>query len=508
MAEFEQLLLQQKASKDIIDTFLRNSFPQNQGESGADAEAARPSDHLLNARLSQLDDLWKEFHQRHLQLYSHASANPDVDYFTTGAYYKTNTSYSEAQAELKQALQMQPASPGGTVLHPNVTLRNDPSSTLRLTKLSPPSFDGDPMNWESFKERFTTMVKDVASIPKVHKLQHLLSCLEGDAAKAFKNTRIIAANFDVVWTQLLNRYDRTRARLENHLFHIISVPHAKRTASDLTHLIDTMRESIRALEDMGRPTVYWDDWFVYLTASKLDKFTREDWEKSIEGNDDFPTFDDLADFLERRAQSLRTVHGAEQSTASTTKPVPNKKSVAVHATPKTNQSNKSQPSCPVCTENHFLAKCSKFLAMNLQQRSSVVQSKRLCKNCLRSGHFSEKCRSSYRCQTCHGLHHTKLHQEQSSTPEANHHQSPISQQPEEHSSASTINLHVASQASPAVLASTPYLRLTFTQSSCNQRSNAADPMLRSPKVSCQDGSSWVLLDNSHDHLLRQHFTPA
>ena len=103
MVEFEQLLLQQKASKDIIDTFLINSIPQNQGEGGADAVAARPSDHLLNARLSQLDDLWKEFHHRHLQLYSHASANPDVEYFTTGAYYKTNTSYVEAQASFADA---------------------------------------------------------------------------------------------------------------------------------------------------------------------------------------------------------------------------------------------------------------------------------------------------------------------------------------------------------------------------------------------------------------------
>ena len=81
------------------------------------------------------------------------------------------------------------------------------------------------------------------------------------------------------------------SKLETHFFHMNSALHVKRTTADLTQLIDTLRESIRALEDVQRPTVYCDDWFVYLTVSKLDKTTREDWEKSIENDDEFPVFD-------------------------------------------------------------------------------------------------------------------------------------------------------------------------------------------------------------------------
>ena len=75
------------------------------------------------------------------------------------------------------------------------------------------------------------MVKSIASIPWFHKLQHLLNCLKGDAAQAFQNTKIIATDFDVIWNQLLKRYDRIRARLETHFIYMISAPYVKRTAA-------------------------------------------------------------------------------------------------------------------------------------------------------------------------------------------------------------------------------------------------------------------------------------
>ena len=79
------------------------------------------------------------------------------------------------------------------------------------------------------------MVKSIASIPRVHKLQHFLNCVKGDAALAFKNTKIIGTDFNVMWNQLLKRYDLIRARLETPFVYMISAPHVKRVAADLAH---------------------------------------------------------------------------------------------------------------------------------------------------------------------------------------------------------------------------------------------------------------------------------
>ena len=57
------------------------------------------------------------------------------------------------------------------------------------------------------------MVKDGPDLAPVLKLQHLLSCLDGDAARRLSNLQVIGANFEVAWDTLECRYDNKRLRL-------------------------------------------------------------------------------------------------------------------------------------------------------------------------------------------------------------------------------------------------------------------------------------------------------
>ena len=65
-------------------------------------------------------------------------------------------------------------------------------------------------------------------------------------------------------------------------------PASSKSVSDLTGLLDTTHECIRALKSLDRPVNSWDDWFVYLIVYNLDPVTREDWERSLEGTETFP----------------------------------------------------------------------------------------------------------------------------------------------------------------------------------------------------------------------------
>lgn len=47
---------------------------------------------------------------------------------------------------------------------------------------------------------------------------------------------------------------------------------------------------------------------MHVIIFKLDQHTREDWEKSLEGSDDYPTYDKLFSFLENRVKSLDDAH--------------------------------------------------------------------------------------------------------------------------------------------------------------------------------------------------------
>jgi hypothetical protein len=68
-----------------------------------------------------------------------------------------------------------------------------------------------------------------------------------------------------------------------------------------------------------------------------------------------------------------------------------------------------------CSGLHSLAKCEGFLSLAVEQRSTLAREKRVCFNCLRSGHFTPKCPSKSRCARCRRPHHTLLHPEEGRT---------------------------------------------------------------------------------------------
>ena len=81
----------------------------------------------------------------------------------------------------------------------------------------------------------------------------------------------------------------------------------------------------------------------------------------------------------------------------------------------TDRSNETQQQqvthCPVCTASHHLSRCWKYKDKSSADKMSLVRAKKLCINCLRPGHFSQKCSSKFTCRVanCGKRHHTSLH---------------------------------------------------------------------------------------------------
>ena len=138
------------------------------------------------------------------------------------------------------------------------------------------------------------MVKDVPTDTLVLKLEHLLAALEGEAVRRVRNLEVIGDNFKVAWSAQVRRYDRKRLRLAAKMNWLFSLtPASRKEVSDLTRLLDTTHECIRALKSLDHPVNSWDDWFVYLIVCNLQPVTREDWERSLEGSEIFPTLEQL-----------------------------------------------------------------------------------------------------------------------------------------------------------------------------------------------------------------------
>jgi hypothetical protein len=75
------------------------------------------------------------------------------------------------------------------------------------------------------------------------------------------------------------------------------------------------------------------------------------------------------------------------------------------------QSTFQPPKCPQCGSNHWLSRCDKFKKQSLEERQKFVREKKLCNNCLSTGHFVRLCPKKSFCKVegCTSKHSTFLH---------------------------------------------------------------------------------------------------
>ena len=160
---------------------------------------------------------------------------------------------------------------------------------------------------------------------------------------------------------------------------------------------------MRVLKSLNRPVDQRDDWFIQLTVSKLDTARREDWEKTLEGADEFPNYQQLVTFLENRIKSLETAYCNEtpaltKDTQSSRKP----KFVTTHLANTGASSNfghtkdwsstrpQPQAPCAVCQGFQYISNCPTLSQLSLAERRNSILRLQLCINCLRAHHTASK----------------------------------------------------------------------------------------------------------------------
>ena len=123
------------------------------------------------------------------------------------------------------------------------------------------------------------------------------------------------------------------------------------------------------------------------------------------------TVKDINDFVTAKARA--TTHPIFRKISSIDKPkFPNSKVKRNGgAAGFSNQGSPVTPKCPLCQSNHWLFCCEKFRKQTLEERQRLVKDKRLCNNCLATGHYVRACtkRSFCKVRGCSGTHSTFLH---------------------------------------------------------------------------------------------------
>ena len=360
----------------------------------------------LETRISRLDETFDEFKRNQDEILLQCETDetePEIRLTV-----ETETKFCVTKSKFLESLDCLRGGNSEETLNPNPSFNQAfiQNSSVRLPQLNLPEFGGDYHEWLSFHDLFRTTIHENDNISDAQKLQYLKGCLKGSAAAVITNLSITNTNFEVAWDLLVKRYENKHIISQAHLKRIFDCPVLNSPSiSGIRDLIDTIRQSVQALEALGLPTNQWDTIVLYLLTSKLDNETRREWELSFH-TDEFPKLLDCYQFMEKRCQALETSKPARSQEVSRGH---DRYENRIHPYKRHVRSNNATLyNCFVCKGGHSIYRCNKFQNLSVDDRLKICRQKNRCLNCLKFGHRSRDCRGGL-CLKCSAKHHTLLH---------------------------------------------------------------------------------------------------
>lgn len=284
------------------------------------------------------------------------------------------------------------------------------SHSVRLPRLDLPNFDGDLLEWTTFKDMFEAAVDNNTNLSKVQKFSYLKAKLTGEAARVVKDFALTDVGYDIAWKALQERYHHPRKIMDALIAQHMTVPAANGSAQTIRKLIDSTKQIIRTFELLGKTID--DGGKLIISILLVQKFDAEmtwQWQRTLKDKN-YPEIDSILEFMELYADAeqtnelvFHTRRGKQTSSHHTSKNKPSNDKVQ----------KKFDKSCKVgCKDSHPVFKCKKFQSLDLAQRQEVIKKHRLCFRCFGYGHGTRTCKRKIQCETCSSKgHNTLMHDE-------------------------------------------------------------------------------------------------
>ncbi|XP_055543811.1 uncharacterized protein LOC129729327 [Wyeomyia smithii] len=368
-----------------------------------------PANHALQvqSRIDKLDEKWDEFEEAQTQIEEMEEHVEKVnEHKHTRAQFEQL--YFKVRAELKAKL---PSTTPITPPTPSGTSRTEACGNIQLPKINLPEFNGEFDKWLPFYDTFKSLIHGNPDLSAIQRFHYLRASLKGEALKVVDAFPMSEASYGVAWFALTKRYSNVYLQKKRHVNALLQYPKLKKmTASGIHDVIDCFDRHLEILDLLGEATTGWGAILTQLLVSRLDDATQKEWEEFAVKREE-PAYLHVKEFLEGQTRILDAI-AVDQSSENQRAPplslsTPFKKpapKLSVHAA-----SEGYSPKCVSCSGPHYLSNCPQFVKMPLDKRFQVVNSKKLCSNCLRRDHYNRDCNSKYRCCTCSKKHHTLLH---------------------------------------------------------------------------------------------------
>ncbi|CAI6376769.1 unnamed protein product [Macrosiphum euphorbiae] len=150
---------------------------------------------------------------------------------------------------------------------------NEPreSSTIKLSPLNIPVFNGMYADWTPFYDMFMAFVHTNDKITPIQQFFHLRASLSDEPASCIKNLETTANNYEYAWKTLISRYRNKKLLIQSHVKGICELSDVKEnSSSSLRQFSDALRGHMSALEALKQQPSSWGPLLTHIICTKLD----------------------------------------------------------------------------------------------------------------------------------------------------------------------------------------------------------------------------------------------
>ncbi|XP_055590277.1 uncharacterized protein LOC129742403 [Uranotaenia lowii] len=279
---------------------------------------------LIGVRIERLDDAFKQFQlvRAEIELQTDQVTgvdDPDEELSLINARAEENYTiatekeddFCNMKGELLH-LQLLARRSENSENHPATSTQNPIESSaslarVKLPEIRLPSFDGQINLWITFRDSFDSLINSNHQLTKMDKFTYLRSALTGEALQEVSSIELSAANYEVAWAALKNRYENRKLIVKTYvdaLFNVAAMH--KESYEGLSKLIGEFEKNLQMLEKIGESFEGWSTLLVYMVCARLDPSTLRHWE-THHNSREVPKFQMLMRFLKDHCAILQTL---------------------------------------------------------------------------------------------------------------------------------------------------------------------------------------------------------
>uniref|UniRef100_A0AA84Z6N0 CCHC-type domain-containing protein n=1 Tax=Schistosoma margrebowiei TaxID=48269 RepID=A0AA84Z6N0_9TREM len=285
---------------------------------------------------------------------------------------------------------------------------------LELPRVELSYFDGQPRGYWKFLREFETYVESRVK-DDGQRLLYLIHYCKGKANTAIEGCVMLEASSGYkkakeILKRLFGQAHVIARKTLEDLFKTANVDHSD--PEQLTNLAIRMEDCSMVLNQMK----YTANLNSLITLGRIVKLLPQvmqaqwaDWVDELTEDNREPMFNELTQFIASRARVANSRFGR---LANRPRKGHNLKTNC-HLQLEQENNSRERTKCSVCSQDHAIFKCPRFLALTVQERWSHAKVNGICFVCLRQGHKVNECKLAKRCNVngCEKKHHSLLHSE-------------------------------------------------------------------------------------------------